>query len=167
MKSYFDTSALVAVYVSEAHSSSARQEAQAVGQVPFTLLHDLELGNALRLLRGRRLIDDHQLEQLLHQVAEDRDAGRLVETAVDLHRVFERAQELSAACAVRLLCRSLENWSIKKSGRFWLWSWRFVVSSRETSASSRSPRRWALKSSTSKGDDEQGGVHRSHTADSD
>jgi len=108
VKSYFDTTALVAMYVSEAHSRSARQEAQAVGQVPLTPLHDLELGNALRLLRGRQLIDDHQLEQLLHHLADDRDAGRLVETPVDLHRVFERAHELSAACAVRLLCRSLD-----------------------------------------------------------
>ena len=108
MKSYFDTSALVAMYVSEAHSRSARQEAQAAGQVPLTPLHDLELGNALRLLRGRQLIDEHQLEQLLQHVADDRHAGRLVETPLDLHRVFERAHELSAACAVRLLCRSLD-----------------------------------------------------------
>jgi predicted nucleic acid-binding protein len=108
VKSYFDTSALVAMYVSEAHSRAARREAQAVGQVPLTPLHDLELGNALRLLRGRQLIDDHQLEQLSHHVAEDRDAGRLVETSVDLHRVFERARELSVACSVRFLCTSLD-----------------------------------------------------------
>ena len=108
VKSYFDTSALVAMYVSEAHSRSARREAQAVGQVPLTPLHDLELGNALRLLRGRQLIDDHQLQQLLRHVAEDREAGRLVETSVDFHRLFERAHELSAACSARLLFRSLD-----------------------------------------------------------
>ena len=34
MNDYFDTSALVALYVSEAHSPVARREAQAAGQIP-------------------------------------------------------------------------------------------------------------------------------------
>jgi predicted nucleic acid-binding protein len=105
---YFDTSALVALYVSEAHSRLARREAQAAGQIPFTSLHDLELGNALQLLRGRDLIDGRQRQQLSNHVAEDRDAGRLVETPLDLHRVFTRARELSAAHSARVLCRSLD-----------------------------------------------------------
>lgn len=108
MNDYFDTSALVALYVSEAHSRLARREAQAAGQIPFTSLHDLELGNALQLLRGRDLIDGRQLQQLSNHVAEDRDAGRLVETPLDLHRVFTRARELSAAHSARVLCRSLD-----------------------------------------------------------
>ena len=108
MNGYFDTSALVALYVNEAHSRLARREARTAGQIPFTPLHDLELGNALQLLRGRHLIDDRQLRQLSSQVAEDRDAERLVETAVDLHRVFARAGELSAEYSARLLCRSLD-----------------------------------------------------------
>ena len=108
MNDYFDTSALVALYVSEAHSRLARREAQAAGQIPFTSLHDLELGNALQLLHGRDLIDGRQLQQLSNYVAEDRDAGRLVETPLDLHRVFTRARELSAAHAARVLCRSLD-----------------------------------------------------------
>ena len=64
MNTYFDTSALVAVYVSEVHSRLARREARAASQLPFTPLHDLELGNALQLLRGRHLIDDRQLQQV-------------------------------------------------------------------------------------------------------
>jgi predicted nucleic acid-binding protein len=108
VKSYFDTSALVAVYVNEAHSALARREARAAGQVPLTPLHHLELGNALRLLRGRRLIDDHQLEQVSCHVVEDCNAGRLVETPVDLYRMFERARELSTTYTVRFLCRSLD-----------------------------------------------------------
>lgn len=108
MNGYFDTSALVALYVSETHSRLARREAQAAGQIPFTPLHDLELGNALRLLRGRHLIDDRQLQQLSGHVVEDRDAERLVETPVDLHRVFARARELSVVHSARVLCRSLD-----------------------------------------------------------
>jgi predicted nucleic acid-binding protein len=108
VRSYLDTSALVAVYVNEAHSRRARREARSAGQVPFTALHHLELANALRLLRGRRLIDDAQLAQLSAHVEEDREAGRLLDAPVDLHRVFDRARELSAAHAARLLCRSLD-----------------------------------------------------------
>jgi predicted nucleic acid-binding protein len=108
VRTYFDTSALVAVYVSEAHSTVARREARAAGQIPWTPLHELELWNALRLLRGRRLIDDQQLEEVSSHVVEDCNTGRLIETPVDLHRVFERARELSVACTVRFLCRSLD-----------------------------------------------------------
>lgn len=108
MKDYFDTSALVALYVSEAYSQLARREARAAGQIPFTPLHDLELGNALQLLRGRRLIDGRQLQLLSGHVAEDRDAERLVETPIDLHHVFVRACELSAAHSAGVLCRSLD-----------------------------------------------------------
>jgi predicted nucleic acid-binding protein len=108
VRTYFDTSALVAVYVSEAHSAGARREARVAGQIPLTPLHQLELWNAFRSLRGRHLIDDHQLQQVFHHVTEDCSAGRLVETPVDLYRVFERARELSATYTVRFLCRSLD-----------------------------------------------------------
>jgi predicted nucleic acid-binding protein len=105
---YFDTSALVAVYVTEVFSPIARREVALAGRVPFTSLHDLELGNALRLLHGRRLINAEELEQLLRQVAEDREAERLANAPVDIHRIFEHACELSARHAARLLCRSLD-----------------------------------------------------------
>ena len=108
MTTYFDTSALVAVYVTEVFSRVARREVALAGRVPFTPLHDLELGNALRLLHGRRLINAEELEQLLRQVAEDREAERLANTPVDIHRIFEHACELSERHAARLLCRSLD-----------------------------------------------------------
>ncbi len=108
MKTYFDTSALVAVYVTEAFSVAARREARAVGQVPYTPLHELELGNAFQLLVGRGLLSAGELKQLLGHVAEDRDALRLVDAPVDLLHVFDRARELSVAHSARLLCRSLD-----------------------------------------------------------
>jgi predicted nucleic acid-binding protein len=101
---HFDTSALVSVYVTEVFSPIARREVALAGRVPFTPLHDLELGNALRLLHGRRLINAEELEQLLRQVAEDREAERLANAPVDIHHMFEHARELSekARCSAAL-----------------------------------------------------------------
>jgi predicted nucleic acid-binding protein len=108
LNTYFDTSALVALYVPETFSAPARREARKAGQIPFALLHRLELGNAFRLLRGRDLIDEAELDQLNTQVAEDCDAQRLVDAQVDLFEVFDRALGLSSAHSQRLLCRSLD-----------------------------------------------------------
>jgi predicted nucleic acid-binding protein len=105
---YFDSSALVAIYVTETFSARARSEAQAVPQIPFTALHDLEVRNALRLIHGRRLITASELRTLFAHLDQDIEARRLAEVRLDLFRIFERAGELSLAHAARLLCRSLD-----------------------------------------------------------
>jgi len=106
--SYFDSSALVAIYVTEAFSRVARREARAVSQIPYTALHELEVPNGLRVLHGRGLITSQELRDLTGQLAGDLEAHRLVETRIDLFDVFRRASGLSQAHAVRLLCRSLD-----------------------------------------------------------
>lgn len=108
MNTYFDTSALVPVYVPEAFSKSARREAARAGALPFSALHQLELGNALRLLVGRRLITTVEVQQVLGQIGEDRDADRLSVAPIDLHQLFELSAELSEAHTAQLLCRSLD-----------------------------------------------------------
>lgn len=108
MTSYFDTSALVAIYINEAFSRRARQEARATGAIGLTPLHELELTNALRLLVGRRILATRQLEQLMGHFEEDRAARRLVAIPLDFGEVFSRARELSEAHARRFLCRSLD-----------------------------------------------------------
>jgi predicted nucleic acid-binding protein len=105
---YFDSSALVAVYVTEPFSKVARREAVAASQVPYTALHALEVPNALRVLHGRELISARELRDLLAQLQSDVDAHRLVATRVDLFALFDRASELSKAHAARLLVRSLD-----------------------------------------------------------
>ena len=56
MTTYVDSSALVAVYVSERFSQSARRAVRAVPQIPFTQLHELEVPNAFALLVGRTVM---------------------------------------------------------------------------------------------------------------
>ena len=108
MTSYFDSSALVAIYVTESFSLKARREARAAAQLPYTSLHDLEVRNALQVLHGRGLLDARELRGLLGQLDEDLETHRLVETRLDLFDVFRRAGELSRTHAAKLVCRSLD-----------------------------------------------------------
>jgi hypothetical protein len=96
------------VYVTERASSRARREVAATSGIPFTLLHALEISNALRVLAGRRVLDTRELRGLLAQIAEDREQARLVEARIDVYAVFGKALTLSAAHAAKVLCRSLD-----------------------------------------------------------
>jgi len=108
LKAYFDTSALVAVYVTEAHSARARAEIAKHPAVPWTPLHDLEVGAALRLLNGRKLITQDERDNVFSHIGEDLDAGRLERPELDLASVFQRAVELSERHAAKTLARSLD-----------------------------------------------------------
>lgn len=108
MISYFDSSALVAVYVSQSSSKRARREVRAARTVPFTPLHELEIHNALRLLHGRGELTATEAQRLADHVGEDLEKGRLEVLAVDLGRSFQRARRLSDDHAAEILCRSLD-----------------------------------------------------------
>lgn len=108
MKAYFDSSALVKLYVTEKFSPRARREAQALPQLPFTWLHALELGNALQVLTGRKLLVAKEADQLREQIEDDRQAHRLAETPLDWPKIFHESVQLSRAHSARLLCRSLD-----------------------------------------------------------
>lgn len=108
MKAYFDSSALVAVYVTEVHSQAARRELRRHDAVPWTPLHELEVKNALRLLHGRGQIDEDELTAFLGHVDEDSSKGRLARPAVDLDAVFRRAEDLSRRHATSTLARTLD-----------------------------------------------------------
>ena len=108
MTAYFDTSALVAVYVTEVHSPAARRAVRRQGPIPFTPLHRLELLNAFELLVGRTLLSPSERDALVTQVQDDRQAGRLVDTATDWEPIFTRAADLSVAHTQKHLTRSLD-----------------------------------------------------------
>lgn len=99
---------LVPLYVLEAFSGSAKREARRVRQLVFTPLHDLEVRGALRRLTGRGGMSALQLEEALRLLDGDLTARRLARMTLDFSRVFERASELSARYASKLLCRSLD-----------------------------------------------------------
>jgi predicted nucleic acid-binding protein len=108
MTVYFDSSALVAVYVTEAYSARARRELRKHDRVPWTLLHDLEVRNALRLLHGHRHIEETELHGLLGHIDDDLQRGRLARPVIDLGAAFRRAEELSRKHASKALARTLD-----------------------------------------------------------
>lgn len=108
MKTYFDSSAIVAVYVNEEFSPRARSELQKQSSIPWTPLHDVEVRNSFRLLQGRDHIDEEELVGLLAHIDDDLESGRLERPEIDLAAVFFRAQKLSDAHASKTLARTLD-----------------------------------------------------------
>lgn len=108
MNAYFDSSALVAVYVTEVYSEAARREIRRHDAVPWTPLHELEIKNALRLLHGRGQIEEDELAALLGHVDEDCSKGRLARPAIALDAVLRRAGDLSRRHATSTLARTLD-----------------------------------------------------------
>ena len=108
MTSYVDSSALVAVYVTERFSKPARRALRAVPQVPYTQLHEIELPNAFELLVGRAVMTRAECRTIRLQLHDDLENQRLVRVSVDLDRVFADAYELSRLYTSKFLSCSLD-----------------------------------------------------------
>lgn len=79
MRVYWDTSALVALYVPDVHSAAAdRQLARCAGTIVETPLHVLELGNAIALRLFRREIAPAAAAAARSAWRDDRQQGVLV-----------------------------------------------------------------------------------------
>ena len=60
------------------------------------------------LLRGRRQIDEAEIEGLLGHIDDDLQRGRLARPIIDLGAAFRRAEELSRKHASKTLARTLD-----------------------------------------------------------
>jgi predicted nucleic acid-binding protein len=107
VSTYLDSSALVAVYVTEAFSRAARRAIRA-DRAPVTGLHILELFNAFERLVGIGSITRKEQRMLVTQFREDAEAGRLQAYSLDLQKTFSDAHKLSLAHSAKLLTRSLD-----------------------------------------------------------
>ena len=107
MKTYFDSSVIVALYVPEAFSAAARRAIRKT-QIPLTSLHVLELFNTFERLVGLRALTRDDQRKLAEQFREDAEEGRLVARTLDLAQTFSDAHKLSLAHTAKLLTRSLD-----------------------------------------------------------
>lgn len=108
MTTYIDSSALVPIYVPERFSDAARSAIRTAGQVPFTVLHRLEVANAFELLVGRKLLTKKERRAVQEQLRNDVDDQRLVPVSLDFEEVFTEAAEFSRLYTARFLARSLD-----------------------------------------------------------
>ena len=108
MTTYADSSALIPLYVNERFSEPAEAVLRRAGQIPFTVLHQLEVPNAFERLVGRDLISREECDSVQQQLQDDLDSQRLMRTSLDLDDVFSRAAELSRRYAAKHLARSLD-----------------------------------------------------------
>jgi len=105
---YADSSALIPLYVNERFSESAESVLRSAGQIPFTVLHQLEIANAFERLVGRGLMSREECRSVQRQLQEDLDHQRLMLMSLDLDNVFAQAGELSKLYAAKHLARSLD-----------------------------------------------------------
>ncbi|HET9783933.1 MAG TPA: type II toxin-antitoxin system VapC family toxin [Terriglobales bacterium] len=105
---YWDTSALVSLYVPDIHSAAAAKALTGhSAAILFTGLHELELTNAIALRVFRREITPLAARQSLAALASDRRQGLFV----DAHwpeSCFATAGRLAERTTSRLGCRSLD-----------------------------------------------------------
>ncbi len=108
MTTYADSSALIPLYVNERFSESAESVLRRAGQIPFTVLHQLEIPNAFERLVGRGLMTREECGSVERQLRDDLGSQRLMLISLNLDDVFPQAGELSRRYAAKHLARSLD-----------------------------------------------------------
>ncbi len=109
MKCYFDTSALTKLYFPEKESAALSQFILSAKEpILYSLLHELELKNAIDLKLFRREISKQQQTQLFRYIEEDKRKGVLSPVTANWTEVFAQAIGLSQKNTRLLGCRSLD-----------------------------------------------------------
>ena len=114
MKTYFDTSCLVALYVPNAHSGAALRHRARSGKQPifFTPLHRLALRTTIRQCAHGGLVKEVDARRILRHVDEDLDDGTLVHAPVIWTESLRRADQVAERLAWTKPCRSLDLWHV-------------------------------------------------------
>lgn len=109
MDIYYDTGALIPIYVDEVFSEdvNAYSTSQAI-PIPFSLFHRLEFENALRLKMFRREIDEERLNRVLSDIGDDLNSSHLVLRPVNWIDAFEKARSIGARVTAKTGCRTLD-----------------------------------------------------------
>lgn len=109
MTVYFDSSVIVAAYLPESNSPTAREWIQRPGfPFPFTPFHALEVRNGIHLRQFRREISLAESAEVLAALEADLTAGVWATTALPIAETLRVAQRLSALHTPSTGCRSLD-----------------------------------------------------------
>lgn len=108
MDTFFDSGALIKIYLDEDASNRVARLVERCPQLPFTKLVELEIRNALRALHGRKGLSLKGLEERLSWIDSDIEDGRLLRVVLEPGPVHDIAENLSAKHTGKLLCRALD-----------------------------------------------------------
>jgi hypothetical protein len=114
VKTYFDTSCLVALYVPNDHTAAALRCRARAGRQPtlFTPLHRLELRTTVRQCAHRGLIKQADARQVLRHIEEDLDDGTLIHEPLAWTETLRQAEAVAERLAWTKPCRSLDLWHL-------------------------------------------------------
>jgi predicted nucleic acid-binding protein len=114
LKTYLDTSCLVALYVPNDHTVAALRHRAREGRQPilFTPLHRLELRTTVRQCAYGGLIKQTEARQILRHIEEDLDDGTLVHEPLDWTESLQQAESVAERLAWTKPCRSLDLWHV-------------------------------------------------------
>jgi predicted nucleic acid-binding protein len=114
VKTYFDTSFLVALYVPNDHTSAALRHRARTGRQPmiFTPLHRIELRTAVRQCAFGGLIHQAEARRVLRHIEDDLDDGTLIHEPLDWIESLRQADAVADRLAWTKPCRSLDLWHV-------------------------------------------------------
>jgi predicted nucleic acid-binding protein len=107
---YCDSSFLASLYVAtDVFNPQARREASRfTTAIPYTLLNELELLNALRRGLGDNSLDHAAHDAIIRDIDADEADGLLKRASLNQIKLYEKARELSKKHTPTLACRSLD-----------------------------------------------------------
>jgi len=108
VETFFDSGALIKVYVEEDGTDHVVRLVEQCRQVPLPPLVELEIRNALRALKGRKRLSKKGLDERLQWMDSDIQDGRLMRTFPEPGRIQEIAEDLSSRHTSTILCRALD-----------------------------------------------------------
>ena len=114
MKTYFDTSFLVALYVPNDHTAAALRHRAQAGRQPmiFTPLHRIELRTTVRQCAFGGLINQAEARRVLRHIEDDLDDGTLIHEPLDWTETLRKADAVADRLAWTKPCRSLDLWHV-------------------------------------------------------
>ncbi len=107
-KVYFDTGALVKLYIVESGSAYVERKARAASLIPLNQLQETELRNAIHAAVGRKTIPAAAGALALEHLDSDLRSGVLATTSIDWGTTWTRAAHLARLHTARILCRTLD-----------------------------------------------------------
>jgi len=107
---FCDSSFLASLFVERdaLHVPACRIAQRFTAPMPYTLLGELEVLNALNRGLGEKMIDHASYAATLKKIAGDEADGFLIRRAINQVRHFEKARQLSKRFTGEMFCRSLD-----------------------------------------------------------